>query len=90
MSTLALGVEQFPSRTPNNCFLKSIFLSSMSASIKKKVSQNRTKYCNKQTNKTTIFSAKKNKVRISELNFTKSEGKVRFKQNFLNDPLDEP
>ena len=29
------GVEQFPSRTLNNFFLKSIFLSSMSASIKK-------------------------------------------------------
>ena len=63
-------LKQFPNRTSNKFFLRSIFLSSMSASIKKKVSQNWTKLQqttnnNKQqqttTNnkqQTTIFSAK--------------------------------
>ena len=61
-------------------FLESIFFSSMSASIKKKVSQNRTKLQqNKQTND--HFSAK-NKLSISKPNFTKFEGKVRFGQFF--------
>ena len=50
----------------------------MSASIIKKESQNR-KSCNKT-----------NKKSISEPNFTKSEGKVRFGHIFFeNDPLDE-
>ena len=59
-----LGVGQFQRRISNNFFLKSIFLSSMSASIFFKVSQNWTKCCNKQNkqNKTnkqmTIFFAK--------------------------------
>ena len=69
-----LGVEQFPNRTSNIFFLTSIFLSSMSASIKK-VSQNRTKYIlqqtNKQTNKqnkrTTIFLPKINKLFLSPI-----------------------
>ena len=53
-------------RTSNNFFLRSIFLSSMSASIKKKVSQNRTKLQqkNKQqtNNKRPFFLPKINKV----------------------------
>ena len=62
MSTL--GVGQFPSRTSNNFFLESIFPSSMSASIKKKVSQNQTKLQQtKQTNKQT----KINKVLLSPI-----------------------
>ena len=48
-----LGVEQFPNRTSNNFFLRSIFLSSMSVSIKKKVSQNRTKLQQTTTTTTT-------------------------------------
>ena len=52
----------------------------MSASIKKKVSQIATKQTNKQTFTTNDhFSAKS----ISEPNFTKSEGKVRFGQIFF-------
>ena len=45
-----LGVEQFPSLTSDNFFLKSIFLSSMSASIKKVL----------QTKQMTIFLPKMN------------------------------
>ena len=49
------------------------------------MSQNRTKYCNKQTNnKQPFFLPKINKVFLtSEPNFTKSEGKIRFGQFFL-------
>ena len=44
-----------------------------------------------KTNKTNNYFSAKNKLSISESNFTKSEGKVRFGQIFFeNDPLDEP
>ena len=46
-------------------------------------------FCEANT-RTTIFSAKNKYLSISELNFTKSEGKVRFGQIFFeNNPLDE-
>ena len=55
------------------------------------VPQNRTKYCNKKTNKqnktTNDHFSAKNKVSISEPNFTKSEQKVRFEQFFLKPGL---
>ena len=84
--SLYFGVEQFPNRTSNNLFLTSVFLSSMGTSIFFKVSQNRTKLQQNKTNKQTndpdhLFA--KNKLSISEPNFTKSEGKVRFGQIFF-------
>ena len=71
------------------CPLKSIFLNSMSASIKKKVSQNR-KSCNKtNNNKRPFFLRKINKVFLRPILQNLKE-KVRFGQIFENDPLDEP
>ena len=44
-----------------------------------------------KTNKTNDYFSDKNKLSISESNFTKSEGKVRFGQFFFeNNPLDKP
>ena len=84
MSTL--GVEQFPSCTLNTFYLTIIFLAQRELQSIKKVSQNRTKYCN-ETNKTikqTTFFSAKNKQSISEPNFTKSvQRKVRFGQIFF-------
>ena len=71
-----------------NCFLKSIFLSSMSASIYKKskptsdkVATN--KQTNKQTNKTTT------KVFLSPI-LQNLRGRSVLDNFFENDPLDEP
>ena len=62
-----LGVKQFPNRTSNNFFLRSIFLSSMSASIqKKKVSQNRTKL--QQTTTTTTTNNNKRPFFLPKIN----------------------
>ena len=45
----------------------------------------------KQSKQTNDHFSAKNKLSISEPNFTKSERKVRFGQIFFeNDPLDEP
>ena len=83
-----LGVEQFPNRAWYNFFLESIFLSSMSASIKKSKPKS-DKVATNKTKQTTIFSAK-NKLSLFETNFPKFEGKVRFGKFFFeNDPLDE-
>ena len=67
---LYLGVEQIPNRTTNNCFLISIFFGSTSASILKKISQNRTKLQQNKQNKTkqtTIFLPKINKIFLSPI-----------------------
>ena len=85
---LSLGVEQFPNRTSNNFFIISSFLTSMSALIFLKVSQNQTKLQQNKTKNDDFFCQKKSS---SEPSFTKSEGKVRFGHSFFeNDPLDEP
>ena len=97
-----LRVEQFPNRTSNNCFLKRIFLSSntriqnelVNASILKKVSQNRTKYCNKQNktnnNKRPFFLPKINKVFSRPILQNLKGRSVLDNFFFENDPLDEP
>ena len=85
-------LKQFPNRTSNNFFLRSIFLSSMSASIKKKVSQNRTKLQQTTTtnnNKRPFFLPKINKVFLRPILQNLKGRSVLDKFFFENDPLDE-
>ena len=61
----------------------------MRALISKRVSQNRTKYCNKQNKQTTIFLPKINKVFLSPI-LQNLKGKSVLDNFFENDPLNEP
>ena len=76
-------------RTLYNFFLKSIFLSSMNGSIKKK-SKPRTKYCNKKKKKRPFFLPKINKVFLRPILQNLKGRSVLDKFFFENDPLDEP
>ena len=73
--------------------LKASFSARRKLQLKKKVSQNRTKYCNKQNNKTkqqtTIFLPKINKVFLRPILQNLKGRSVLDKFFFENDPLDE-
>ena len=89
--------DQFPNRTSNNFFLRSIFLSSMSASIKKKskpksdkVATNNNKQQQTTNNKRPFFLPKINKVFLRPILQNLKGRSVLDKFFFENDPLDEP
>ena len=89
--------KQFPNRTSNNFFLRSIFLSSMSASIKKKsklksdkVATNNNKQQQTTNNKRPFFLPKINKVFLRPILQNLKGRSVLDKFFFENDPLDEP